>query len=149
MAVAEQHKIGSGFGFDSTAAEVVDGIDPTGKLAIVTGGYSGIGIETTKALVGAGAFVVVPARRVGSAREALRGLSTVEVVALDLGDLASVRGFADGFLASGRGGRRSSPPTTSGTTRSSTCCGRRCGLARAWSPCHPARTATRGSVGTT
>jgi NAD(P)-dependent dehydrogenase (short-subunit alcohol dehydrogenase family) len=61
MAAKDQHRIGSGFGFRSTAAEVVDGIDLTGKLAIVTGGYSGIGIETTKALVGAGAFVVVPA----------------------------------------------------------------------------------------
>jgi NAD(P)-dependent dehydrogenase (short-subunit alcohol dehydrogenase family) len=103
MGVAEQHKIGSGFGFGSTAAEVVDGIDLTGKLAIVTGGYSGIGIETTKALVGAGAFVVVPARRVEPAREALAGLSNVEVAALDLGDLASVRSFTDGFVASGRG----------------------------------------------
>lgn len=45
-----QHKIGSGFGPDSTADEVLAGIDLTGKLAIVTGGYSGLGLETTKAL---------------------------------------------------------------------------------------------------
>ena len=43
-----QHKIGSGFGATSTAAEVVAGIDLTGKLAIVTGGYSGLGLETTR-----------------------------------------------------------------------------------------------------
>jgi NAD(P)-dependent dehydrogenase (short-subunit alcohol dehydrogenase family) len=102
MAASDQHKIGSGFGFRSTAADVVDGIDLTGKLALVTGGYSGIGIETTKALTKAGAFVVVPARRPDTAAEALAGLSSVEVTALDLGDLTSVRAFADGFLASGR-----------------------------------------------
>lgn len=102
MAAVDQHEIGSGFGFRSTAAEVVDGTDLTDKLAIVTGGYSGIGIETTKALVDAGAFVVVPARRTGPATEALAGLSTVEVAALDLGDLTSVRDFAEKFLASGR-----------------------------------------------
>lgn len=102
MAPTDQHKIGSGFGFTSTAAEVVDGIDLTGKLAVVTGGYSGIGIETTKALAGAGAFVVVPARRTDTAATALAGLSNVEVATLDLGDLGSVQRFADEFLASGR-----------------------------------------------
>ncbi|GAB1509357.1 SDR family NAD(P)-dependent oxidoreductase [Actinophytocola sp. KF-1] len=103
MAATDQHKIGSGFGFTSTAAEVVDGIDLTGKLAVVTGGYSGIGIETTKALVHAGAFVVVPARRTDTAAAALAGLSNVEVAELDLGDLASVAAFSEKFLASGRG----------------------------------------------
>jgi NAD(P)-dependent dehydrogenase (short-subunit alcohol dehydrogenase family) len=102
MGATDQHKIGSGFGFRSTAAEVIDGIDLSGKLAIVTGGYSGIGIETTKALVGAGAFVVVPARRVEVAAETVGGLSNVEIAELDLGDLGSVEAFADGFLASGR-----------------------------------------------
>lgn len=97
-----QHKIGSGFGMRSTAAQVLAGIDLTSKLAIVTGGYSGLGIETTKALVGAGAQVVVPARRPEAAREALAGLAGVEVDQLDLGDLDSVAAFADRFLASGR-----------------------------------------------
>jgi NAD(P)-dependent dehydrogenase (short-subunit alcohol dehydrogenase family) len=102
MAPTDQHKIGSGFGFTSTAAEVVDGIDLTGKLAVVTGGYSGIGIETTKALAGAGAFVVVPARRTDTAATALAGLSNVEIAELDLGDLGSVARFSEAFLASGR-----------------------------------------------
>jgi NAD(P)-dependent dehydrogenase (short-subunit alcohol dehydrogenase family) len=102
MAPHDQHKIGSGFGFTSTAAEVVDGIDLTGKLAVVTGGYSGIGIETTKALAGAGAFVVVPSRRTDTAATALAGLSNVEVAELDLGDLGSVARFSEAFLASGR-----------------------------------------------
>ncbi|WP_089103403.1 SDR family NAD(P)-dependent oxidoreductase [Streptomyces hyaluromycini] len=101
-ATTPQHKIGSGFGADSTADEVLAGLDLGGRLAIVTGGYSGLGLETTRALTRAGARVVVPARRVEAAREALAGLDGVEVDELDLGDLESVRGFAERFLASGR-----------------------------------------------
>jgi NAD(P)-dependent dehydrogenase (short-subunit alcohol dehydrogenase family) len=97
-----QHPIGSGFGYRSTAAEVIDGIDLSGKLAIVTGGYSGLGTETVKALVGAGAHVVVPARRRATAEEALDGVSGIEIDELDLGNQESVRAFAERFLASGR-----------------------------------------------
>ncbi|MFE2629824.1 SDR family NAD(P)-dependent oxidoreductase, partial [Streptomyces sp. NPDC059374] len=97
-----QHKIGSGFGATSTADEVLAGIDLTGKLAIVTGGYSGIGLETTRALTRAGAHVVVPARRRSTADEALAGMGGVEVDELDLADQDSVRGFAERFLAGGR-----------------------------------------------
>ncbi|MGW7238004.1 SDR family NAD(P)-dependent oxidoreductase [Streptomyces sp. NPDC054804] len=97
-----QHKIGSGFGAGSTADDVLAGLDLGGRLAIVTGGYSGLGLETTRALTKAGAHVVVPARRAEAAQEALAGLDGVEVDELDLGDLDSVRGFAERFLASGR-----------------------------------------------
>ncbi len=97
-----QHKIGSGFDRHSTADDVLAGIDPTGRLAIVTGGYSGLGLETTRALTEAGARVVVPARRPTVAAEAVAGIAGVEVDELDLGDLESVRAFADRFLASGR-----------------------------------------------
>lgn len=97
-----QHKIGSGFGARSTAEEVLAGIDLSGKLAIVTGGYSGLGLETTRALAGAGAHVVVPARRPSTAREALADIEGTETDELDLGDLDSVRAFAERFLASGR-----------------------------------------------
>jgi NAD(P)-dependent dehydrogenase (short-subunit alcohol dehydrogenase family) len=97
-----QHKIGSGFGFSSTAAEVLAGVDLSGRLAIVTGGYSGIGLETTRELTRAGAHVVVPARRRPTAEEALAGIGGVEIDELDLADLDSVRGFAERFLASGR-----------------------------------------------
>ncbi|RSM49062.1 oxidoreductase [Amycolatopsis balhimycina DSM 5908] len=96
-----QHKIGSGFGHRTTATEVLHGIDLTGRLALVTGGYSGLGAETTRALAAAGAHVIVPARRPAEARAALAG--TAEVAALDLADLGSVRRFAGRFLASGRG----------------------------------------------
>ncbi|MFF7965564.1 SDR family NAD(P)-dependent oxidoreductase [Streptomyces sp. NPDC007903] len=102
MSTPAQHKIGSGFGADSTADEVLRGIDLTGRLAIVTGGYSGLGLETTRALAKAGAHVVVPARRPEVARQELAGIENVEVDELDLGDLDSVRGFAERFLASGR-----------------------------------------------
>nr|WP_285563151.1 SDR family NAD(P)-dependent oxidoreductase [Streptomyces hygroscopicus] len=97
-----QHKIGSGFGAATTADEVLRGIDLSGRLALVTGGYSGIGLETTRSLVRAGATVVVPARRPETAGQALAGLPGVEVDELDLGDLESVRGFAERFLDSGR-----------------------------------------------
>jgi len=97
-----QHPINSGFGYRTTASEVLDGIDLTGRLAVVTGGYSGLGLETTRALSNAGANVVVPARRPDHAREQLAGLERVEVDELDLGDLDSVRAFAEAFLASGR-----------------------------------------------
>jgi NAD(P)-dependent dehydrogenase (short-subunit alcohol dehydrogenase family) len=95
-----QHKLPSGFGARSTASDVLTGVDLSGKLAIVTGGYSGIGLETTKALAKAGAHVVVPARRPDAAKDAAGDIA--EVDELDLGDLASVRGFAERFLASGR-----------------------------------------------
>ncbi|MEU9140033.1 SDR family NAD(P)-dependent oxidoreductase [Streptomyces sp. NPDC048404] len=97
-----QHKIGSGFGARSTADDVLRGIDLSGKLAVVTGGYSGLGLETTQALAAAGARVVVPARRPATAREALADIDGAETDELDLGDLESVRAFAERFLASGR-----------------------------------------------
>ncbi len=104
--VTAQHRTDSGFGYRSTAAEVVNGIDLTGRTAIVTGGYSGLGLETVRALAGAGAQVVVPSRRPEHAQAVLSALAgpgpRVEVDELDLADLESVRGFADRFLASGR-----------------------------------------------
>jgi NAD(P)-dependent dehydrogenase (short-subunit alcohol dehydrogenase family) len=102
MASTQQHKIPSGFGAKTTAAEIMQGVELGGRLAVVTGGYSGIGTETTRALAAAGAHVVVPARRPGTAREALAGIDGVEIAELDLGDLDSVAAFADRFLASGR-----------------------------------------------
>lgn len=107
-----QRKIGSGFGRDSTAAEVIAGVDLTGKTAIVTGGYSGLGLETVRALASAGAAVVVPARRPEHARDVLAAagltqateggdvsVAELEVAELDLADQASVKEFAAGFLA--------------------------------------------------
>jgi NAD(P)-dependent dehydrogenase (short-subunit alcohol dehydrogenase family) len=97
-----QQPIGSGFGAHSTATEVLDGIDLSGRTALVTGGYSGIGIETTRALSNAGATVVVPARRPDAAREAVSGIDRVELETLDLGDLDSVAALAGRLLDAGR-----------------------------------------------
>ena len=56
-----QKPVGSGFSAASNAAEVIGRIDLAGKVAIVTGGYSGIGLETVKALASAGAFALASA----------------------------------------------------------------------------------------
>lgn len=92
--MGEQKPIQSPFNAKSTAAEVIKGIDLAGKLAIVTGGHSGIGIETVKALAGAGAEIVVPARDVVKSKAALSGVAgKISVASMDLADLASVRRF--------------------------------------------------------
>lgn len=97
-----QQPVGSGFGARTTAAEVLQGIDLTGRLALVTGGYSGIGLETTRALSAAGAEVIVPARRPDTAAQALTGIDRVTAETLDLGDLASVEALAGRLLSAGR-----------------------------------------------
>ncbi|MET8258691.1 oxidoreductase [Micromonospora sp. NPDC005205] len=86
------------FGAHSTTADVLTGIHLTGRTALVTGGYSGLGLATTRALTQAGARVVVPARRPDAARRALADVAGVEVDQLDLADLASVHAFAERFL---------------------------------------------------
>jgi NAD(P)-dependent dehydrogenase (short-subunit alcohol dehydrogenase family) len=97
-----QAAIHSGFGPTTTAREVLKGIDLTGRVAIVTGGYAGIGLETTRALAEAGAAVIVPARTPDKARQALSNMSRVEQGKLDLLDPTSIDAFASEFLASGR-----------------------------------------------
>lgn len=96
-----QHPLDSGFGPRTTASDVLTGIDLTGKRAIVTGGHSGLGLETTKALAAAGAQVIIGARNSEAARTATRDIPDVTLDALDLGDLASVDLFAKRLLASG------------------------------------------------
>ncbi|MCO5995735.1 oxidoreductase [Actinoallomurus rhizosphaericola] len=97
-----QRPIASGFTAGSTATDVLEGIDLNGRLAVVTGGYSGVGLEDVRALTAAGATVVVPARRPDEATKNLAGIDHVEVSELDLADLDSVARFADTFLATGR-----------------------------------------------
>lgn len=105
MASAQQ-AIGSGFGLRSTPSEVIAGADLGGRLAVVSGGYSGLGLETTKGLAEAGADVVVPARRPDHARDVLAGLGatagTVTVDEMDLGDVASASGFGQRLADAGR-----------------------------------------------
>jgi len=97
-----QHAIGSGFDSASTTNDVIKGIDLTGKTAIVTGGYAGIGLETVKALVSAGATVIVPARNTEKAKKSLDGIANVEVETMDLMDPDSIDVFAEKYLASYR-----------------------------------------------
>jgi NAD(P)-dependent dehydrogenase (short-subunit alcohol dehydrogenase family) len=92
----------AGLDAGATALDAVRGIDLSGRTAIVTGGYSGIGLETTRALAGAGARVIVPARDEGSAHSRLAGIDGVEIGRLDLADPASIEQYASGFLASRR-----------------------------------------------
>lgn len=99
---ALQQPIFSGFNKHSTASEVIRNIDLTGKIAIVTGGNAGIGLETTKALAAAGATVIVPARDIEKAKKNLVKISNVEIEAMDLMDPDSIDEFAYKFLASGR-----------------------------------------------
>lgn len=99
---ARQHPIGSGFDAASTTNDVIKGIDLTGKTAIVTGGYAGIGLETVKALASAGATVVVPARNLEKAKKSLAGIAQVELESMDLMNPNSIDTFAENFLASGR-----------------------------------------------
>jgi NAD(P)-dependent dehydrogenase (short-subunit alcohol dehydrogenase family) len=92
-------RITTPFGSDSTAAEVLDGIDLTGRRAIVTGGASGIGIETARALAGAGAEVTLAVRNLDAGRRtaddiiATTGNKQILVAELDLADQASVAAF--------------------------------------------------------
>ncbi|HWX97444.1 MAG TPA: SDR family NAD(P)-dependent oxidoreductase [Solirubrobacteraceae bacterium] len=91
--------ISTPFGFQTTAAEVLDGVDLSGKRAVITGGASGIGIETARALAGAGATVTLAVRDTAKGGEVAAeitrttGNEQVDVGALELTDPASIDAF--------------------------------------------------------
>ncbi len=100
-------RITSRFNARSTALEVVQGISLKGRNAIVTGGASGLGLETSRALVASGAAVTFAVRNLAQGdatatlfRQEYPG-STVTVSQLDLIDIASVRRFVAGWAAVG------------------------------------------------
>jgi len=95
-----QAKLGSGLDPKSEPSDILAGKDLTGKVAVVTGGYSGIGLETTRALAAAGAKVYVPVRNFDKAAETLATIKRGEVIPLsmDLGDFASIRRFVAEML---------------------------------------------------
>ncbi|MGN7760755.1 SDR family NAD(P)-dependent oxidoreductase [Paenibacillus sp. 22594] len=97
-----QAPLATGFNVQTTAKEVIGGLNLTGKVAIVTGGYSGIGLETSRVLAEAGATVIVPARTPEKAKAAVSGIPGLELEVLDLMDPASIDSFARRFIASGR-----------------------------------------------
>jgi len=99
----------SNIGPRSTAEEVSEGVDLSGKVAIVTGASSGLGVETARVLALRGAHVILAVRDVAKGEAVVKELVTgglpasrLEVSALDLGSFASVREFAARFLASKR-----------------------------------------------
>ena len=95
MSKSDQRPVNSGFGAKTTVEQVLDGIDLTGKTALVTGGYSGIGLELVRAFAKKGARVVVPVRTPEKAAETLGEIAgDVTNHEMDLADLASVYRFA-------------------------------------------------------
>jgi NAD(P)-dependent dehydrogenase (short-subunit alcohol dehydrogenase family) len=100
---AQETRITTPFTAESTAAEVIDGIDLTGRRAIVTGGASGIGVETARALAGAGAEVTLAVRDVPAGERTAQditestGNKQVHVGGLDLADQESVQAFVAGW----------------------------------------------------
>ncbi|MGK5739204.1 SDR family NAD(P)-dependent oxidoreductase [Micromonospora sp. URMC 103] len=99
-----QTRLRTPFTARATAAEIIDGVDLTGRRVVVTGGASGIGTETVRALAGAGADVTVATRNPASADSLVAefagtGPGVVRAAALDLSDLASV----DAFVAAWEG----------------------------------------------
>ncbi|HEY0686158.1 MAG TPA: oxidoreductase [Steroidobacter sp.] len=95
---SEQRPIPSGFSARSTAEEVLEGLDLRDRLMVVTGGYSGLGRETVRVLVNAGAKVIVPARDINKAARALAAVPGAHIDELDLMDPASIDAFAERFL---------------------------------------------------
>ena len=99
MSISEQqHPIETGFGSKPKAGEVMADLNLSGKVALVTGGYSGIGVETVRALTDAGARVFVPSRDVDRAAKTLDGIIPVKQIGfMDLADLPSVNRFGETF----------------------------------------------------
>jgi NAD(P)-dependent dehydrogenase (short-subunit alcohol dehydrogenase family) len=96
----QDHLLTTPFGFASTTDEVLEGVDLTGRTALVTGANAGIGFETARALVSAGAAVIVAARNLEKAIDAAGQISQpaargeITPLAVDLADLGSVRAAA-------------------------------------------------------
>jgi NAD(P)-dependent dehydrogenase (short-subunit alcohol dehydrogenase family) len=99
---ALQKPLNSVFNAKSTTTDVIQGIDLTGKTAIITGGHSGIGQETTRVFSEAGATVIVLARDTAKAQKTLVGIPNVEIEGMDLSNPQSVDAFAKKFMATGR-----------------------------------------------
>src|SRR5262245_1884395 len=98
----EQKPLNTGLGPATTAAEVISGASLAGRVALVTGGSSGIGAETARVLAGAGARVVVGARDPRKAETALTGVYNVELWPLDLAQPGSIDRFASAVADSYR-----------------------------------------------
>jgi len=92
----------SGFTAHSTTLDTIRGVDLTGKLAIVTGGYAGLGLEAARTLASAGARVIVPARDIDRARRVIADIGGgIEVRQMDLTDPMSIDEFCREIIRSG------------------------------------------------
>jgi NAD(P)-dependent dehydrogenase (short-subunit alcohol dehydrogenase family) len=101
MALPDQVPVHSGFGAKSTGSEVIADCELAGKVAIVTGGYSGIGLETVRALASKGVRVIVPVRDRAKAGAAFANIAgAIEMADMDLGNIATVRHFAQSMVSS-------------------------------------------------
>ncbi len=99
VALSDQVPTNSGFAARTEGADVIAGLNLDGQTAIVTGGYSGLGLETVRALAAKGVAVIVPVRSPQRARENLAGVEgDVKTAPLDLTDLGSVRRFGESML---------------------------------------------------
>lgn len=96
----KQAAIHSEFNASSTATQVLAGLNLIGKIAIITGGHSGLGYESTKALAAKGVKVIVGARDVKAAQEKLSNVPNVIVKELDLSNLESVKNFSNDIMSS-------------------------------------------------
>ncbi len=95
MALSDQKPTNSPFHAKTEGAAVIADVELQGKTALVTGGYSGIGLETVRALAAKGMTVVVPVRNQEKAAKMLADVEgAVQTVSMDLADLSSVRSFA-------------------------------------------------------
>ncbi|WGV57734.1 oxidoreductase [Brevibacillus brevis] len=97
-----QQPLHTGYGPRTTAEDIMQGVDLAGKVAIVTGGYSGIGLEVSRVLAKAGAQVIVPARSLDKAKVAMEAVPEAELGELDLADPDSIDAFAHQFEESDR-----------------------------------------------
>jgi NAD(P)-dependent dehydrogenase (short-subunit alcohol dehydrogenase family) len=95
--VSQHQPIPSGLGARTTAREALGTTHLDGKIAIVTGGYAGIGLETTRVLAAAGAHVIVPARDRARAEQALAGIANVAIDEMDLATPSTIDAFAARF----------------------------------------------------
>lgn len=98
----QQTPLGTPFTASSTAADILDGLDLTGREVVVTGGHGRLGREVTRALATAGATVTVAARNPERAAAVVTGPAGVRVERLDLSDPDSIEAFAQRWLGSGR-----------------------------------------------
>ncbi len=102
-----QPRVTSAFGARSTAMDVLHGVSLRGRNVIVTGGASGLGYETSRALAAAGAHVTLAVRNLAQGEAAIEQIckdfkhAKLDAALMDLSDLASVQAFAASWAADG------------------------------------------------